>query len=229
MKILLLILLLISLSVTAEENHQQFAQKILGEQQQRIADYAIEVEKFKSQATKQCSAKNKLQSFFLKLNAEKIAKENNENKQIRNSTNQSNSSSNDENTLHTRISINNTKTTKISTNHEKNKTIVFVSFSMPELSLRQWLIDAQKYGASVVIRGLKNNSFKDTVLELTRLLEKNNTGGLELNPMLFKDFHITKVPAVVAINEATHNFDVVYGNVSLEYALKVIANKQDKR
>lgn len=105
------------------------------------------------------------------------------------------------------------------------KVLIFVSFSMPEQSLRQWLNDAHQAGASVVIRGLKNNSFKETIMMMSKLLADDKTGGVDLNPVAFQDFKITQVPAVVVTDENSHDYDVVYGNVSLDYALQAIAKK----
>lgn len=105
------------------------------------------------------------------------------------------------------------------------KILIFVSFSMPEQSLRQWLNDAHKIGASVVIRGLKNNSFKETAIMMSKLLADDKAGGVDLNPVAFQEFKITQVPAVVVMDENSHDYDVVYGNVSLDYALKTIAKR----
>lgn len=107
----------------------------------------------------------------------------------------------------------------------RKKILVFVSFSLPEQSLRQWINDAHKFGANVIIRGLKNNSFKDTAMAMSKLLAEDKAGGVDLNPIAFQEFKITQVPAVVVVDENSHDYDVVYGNVSLEYALQTIANK----
>jgi type-F conjugative transfer system pilin assembly protein TrbC len=109
--------------------------------------------------------------------------------------------------------------------NKKEQILIFVSFSMPEPSLKQWLIEAHQAGAHVVIRGLKNNSFKETASIMTKLLKDTNAGGIELNPVAFQKYKITKVPAVVVVNNESQNYDVVYGNVTLEYALKEIRKR----
>jgi conjugal transfer pilus assembly protein TrbC len=105
--------------------------------------------------------------------------------------------------------------------------LIFVSFSMPQTSLKQWLDQAHRTGASVVIRGLINNSFKETLSAMTRLVT-DNTGGLLLDPTLFQKFDIKQVPAVVILQPSACSneqsclprFDVIYGDVTLEYALQ---------
>ena len=111
--------------------------------------------------------------------------------------------------------------------------LIFASFSMPKESLKALSNQANQVGAPVIIRGLVNNSFKETVKKLTEfnLLQT----GIQIDPLLFKRFGIQKVPAVVVTNNIAcppnqtclAQFDVLYGNIPLSYALKVIANKND--
>lgn len=111
--------------------------------------------------------------------------------------------------------------------------IIFVSFSMSDESIASYLRDAKKIHASVVIRGLINNSFKDTFLKMASIVKLAGGGGVELNPPVFKKFSISRVPAVVVlpsdINVGAGNtpfdktdFDVVYGDISLYDALKTV-------
>lgn len=111
--------------------------------------------------------------------------------------------------------------------------IIFVSFSMPDGSIVSYLRDAKKIQASVVIRGLVNNSFKETFLKMATLVKEAGGGGVELNPPLFKKFAITAVPAVVVIPNSQllmesipvftqNDFDVVYGDIPVFDAIKAI-------
>lgn len=108
--------------------------------------------------------------------------------------------------------------------------LVFASFSMPKESLKNYLIEARKIQAPLLIRGLINNSFKDTTKAVMALLP-DNKGGMLLDPTLFKRFNIKKVPAVVVIDKTCllddkcADYDVIYGNVTLAYALKKIAQQ----
>ena len=80
----------------------------------------------------------------------------------------------------------------------KTKLLVFVSFSMPTQSLKQWLSQTQKAGGTLIIRGLVNHTFKETVKRISEILD-NKTGGLQLDPTLFKKYGIHQVPAVVVM------------------------------
>jgi|GEM_PF-5621726 len=103
--------------------------------------------------------------------------------------------------------------------------IIFVSFSMPKESIKGWIAQAQKVRAAVYIRGLVNNSFKDTTKAVSELVQ-DQIGGLLIDPNLFKKYAITQVPAVVVANgnpgDASNSFDIIYGDVSLDYALEKI-------
>jgi type-F conjugative transfer system pilin assembly protein TrbC len=117
-------------------------------------------------------------------------------------------------------------------NAPSSNVLIFVSFSMPTASLRGWLKEADKISAPVVIRGLLHNSFRDTTKAVMDIVS-DNRGGVQLDPTLFKRFHIEKVPAVVVIDSAClakedcNNFNVAYGDVTLDYALREISRQND--
>lgn len=110
--------------------------------------------------------------------------------------------------------------------------LIFVSFSMPKASLRGWIKQAEQINAPVIIRGLVHNSFRYTTKAIMTLAS-DNRGGVQLDPTLFKRFHIEKVPAVVIVGstclaqETCKEFNVLYGDVTLDYALKQFAQQHD--
>jgi len=111
----------------------------------------------------------------------------------------------------------------------KANVIIFVSFSMPEQSIVNYLSDAKKIHASIVIRGLIHNSFKETFIKMASIVKKAGGGGVELNPPQFKKFNIQKVPAVVVDQKcyleqvcSEDKYDVVYGDIPLYDSLKLI-------
>lgn len=117
----------------------------------------------------------------------------------------------------------------------KHSVIVFASMSMPRQSLISTLHDANKIHASVVLRGLVHNSFKETFQEIAGLVKEAGGGGIELNPEAFKKFHIETVPAVVVISadhpcltqqtcDRARDYDVMGGNIPLSAALKEISD-----
>ncbi len=123
--------------------------------------------------------------------------------------------------------------------------MVFVSFSMPETSLRSLLAEAARVDSPVVLRGLVDNSMKRTVARLGELLGTGNSSettgepspSLAIDPTLFERFGVDKVPTFVLPLDTiapctpegcpvpTHL--KVAGDVSLVYALGVMAREAD--
>ena len=113
--------------------------------------------------------------------------------------------------------------------------LIFISFSMPAASLRQWAAQAQKIHAPLIIQGLLNSSFAKTEQAVADLAP-DNRGGVVLETRLFREYRIKQVPAVVVrrlnvqpcpANQSCwqeKNYDVVSGDVGLESALQQIAD-----
>lgn len=119
--------------------------------------------------------------------------------------------------------------------NSKSSILIFVSFSMPEKSLEAILYDAKKIGASVIIRGLVGDSFQQTFKRVAHLNKQSGGNGVELNPILFKEFRIKSVPTVAVIANQTcltkhycqldKEVDFVTGDISLEAALKIVRDR----
>ena len=97
----------------------------------------------------------------------------------------------------------------------KNGIIVFVSFSMPKASLIELSDQSQKYGATLVMRGIHEGSFiktKDKIMEI-------NPKGLhfDIHPDLFKQYGIKRVPTFVLVKNGKE-VNRLSGNVTLEFA-----------
>lgn len=116
--------------------------------------------------------------------------------------------------------------------------VVFASLGMPETSLKQLITQAADLNIPIVIRGMYNNDFAATAQKVQSLIIDNSgesiMGGVEINPIWFKQFKISQVPAFVAIKDgeclgeppcSPDNFDIVYGNVSLYHALETLNRK----
>jgi len=101
--------------------------------------------------------------------------------------------------------------------------IAFVSFSMPEDSLKAILEQVDRVGGTVLLRGLVNNSFKDTATVVARLVEEHGT-GFGVDPKLFAKYDINTVPAFVVPNGET-SFDKISGNISLVAALEALVQE----
>lgn len=133
-------------------------------------------------------------------------------------------------------SINNNQKLDSNQSNKSTNIIIFVSFPMPDESLKSYMRDAKKIHASIVIRGLIDNSFKKTFLKVSSLIKEAGGGGFELNPLWFKRFNIKSVPTVIVVNHdgecIRHNtcqierdYDSVAGNVTLVSALRLIRDK----
>lgn len=118
--------------------------------------------------------------------------------------------------------------------------ILFVSFSMPESLLLTISDQAAQFNIPVVIKGLVNNDFKQTVATFSRLSHEAqkqhlNFKGVSIDPVWFTQFNITVVPALVVSYRpasclasnicANQPFDVVYGNTQLKKGLELIAER----
>ncbi len=94
---------------------------------------------------------------------------------------------------------------------------------MPETLLVSLDWQARKIGAKLAIRGLKNNSFKETFSYIKSMNDK--ALAIDIDPKSFEEFGITQVPAFV-INQGD-SYDKIVGNVSTAYVLKLFAEKGD--
>lgn len=113
---------------------------------------------------------------------------------------------------------------------------IFVSFNMPEQSLKLWASDAARLETSLLLRGFVDNDLKKTTAKTLELFGEKANIELLIDPEKFQKFKIDVVPAVViaapekvapTTEDTTDNaappFDVVYGDTSLEAALNRIA------
>lgn len=101
------------------------------------------------------------------------------------------------------------------------KILVFVSFSMPKASLTALAKEAKRFGAVLVMRGLKGDSFKETQAAFQGLGEEERS-GIEINPELFETYKIQQVPVFIKVRKTPeggfHEVGRLSGNVSLAFA-----------
>lgn len=125
---------------------------------------------------------------------------------------------------------------------EKGDLMAFVSFSMPEASLKRIAAETAKAGGVLVIRGFVNGSLKQTIAATEELAALQAT--LLIHPDLFDHYQIVEVPTyVIAADEGnesgncTSNAEYglctqhyqVKGDVSLHSALEYFGRqKSDK-
>jgi len=92
--------------------------------------------------------------------------------------------------------------------------LVFVSFSMPEASLKKLAEDAQHHHAVLVMRGLYQDSFMKTALKL-----QEAAIAVDIHPELFEEHHITSVPTFVLL-EDEKPVRSLKGNVTLDFVVQ---------
>jgi len=113
-------------------------------------------------------------------------------------------------------------------NNTDGGVLVFVSWSMPEEALRQWMREAITFGASLNVRGLIAEDFPKSIAKMQKFVEENNNeGGINIDPDLFEQYDINKVPAVIVRknDNPVSPFDIVYGTSSIKEALRIIGEE----
>lgn len=111
--------------------------------------------------------------------------------------------------------------------------LVFVTLAMPAESLRRLAVQAERAGAVLVLRGLKNNSMRETTAAVHAIAGK---ASWQINPPAFTRFNIQATPSFVMAHSTPQDagrapqegcappdsFVLVSGDASLDYALETI-------
>lgn len=132
----------------------------------------------------------------------------------------------------------------------QTRVLVFVSSSLPDTTIQNYLRQTQRIGGAVVFRGLIHNTMQDMRDYLARQIAAlNETFGdqakiepsILIDPTLFRRFDIDQAPVTVATESdikpcitdrtpqgcPTPTFHAVRGDVSLAWALGLIARQSD--
>ena len=115
--------------------------------------------------------------------------------------------------------------------------LVFTSLSVPAAAWRQWLQDAARVGAPLVLRGVGEGGLRATAREIGARLG-GAEAGVAIDPRLFRLFGVTRVPAVVVVpggvppcrsrgcmNDPAPPHDLVTGNIGLAAALEAVGEE----
>lgn len=125
---------------------------------------------------------------------------------------------------------------------EKEELYLFISSSIPIHTLRNYTVALDKLGStniSVVMRGFTGGMkyIKPTIHFVTNIIKKDESCdfskekcdlykvSIKVDPLLFRKYKITQVPAVVfepGVDSKISAYYVVYGDASLEYLLEMI-------
>lgn len=122
--------------------------------------------------------------------------------------------------------------------------LIFVSFAIPEVTLKRLVDQAAAAGATLVLRGMVDGSLRATAARVQQLLGKRQI-AMQMDPRLFDRYAIDATPSFVLVrgqSEATssdpdgqapctagrcaptNSFVAVAGDVSLDFALKHLAH-----
>lgn len=109
---------------------------------------------------------------------------------------------------------------------------IFVSLTMPRATLQRLVDQAARAKAAIIIRGFANGSLRATVAQVQGLIGKQQV-AIQIDPLAFDRFAITKVPSFVLVRDGTRpvacasgscapvdSFLRSTGDVSLDYALE---------
>ena len=115
--------------------------------------------------------------------------------------------------------------------------MIFVTLAMPEASLKLLATQAARTGATMVIRGLKDDSMKKTLAVVQRIIGDKPVAW-QIDPPAFSRFNVHHAPTFVLVAAdstptpptasctngcaATDPFVSLSGDVSLDYALEFI-------
>ncbi len=97
---------------------------------------------------------------------------------------------------------------------------LFVSFSMPELMLKQLAHESVALQVPLILNGLHLGSMRKTLEKIFKLAQKEKGVSVQIDPTAFSKYGITRVPALVVDDGI--NFDVVRGNIAISEMLEII-------
>ncbi|MCC8399458.1 MAG: type-F conjugative transfer system pilin assembly protein TrbC [Rickettsia endosymbiont of Platyusa sonomae] len=102
----------------------------------------------------------------------------------------------------------------------KSQTYIFVSFSMNDQALKSYYLEAEKIGAILVMRGLKDNSFFETKAKVDKL-------GISFNidPNLFKQYQVTSVPVII-VDDGQGLIKKLTGHIPLLEAIEIMEQEK---
>lgn len=119
-----------------------------------------------------------------------------------------------------------------------DRIFILLSFSMPEESLRSVMVEADRFGVPIVMRGFVKNDAYATQTAIQRVFKNDAESiGFNIDPTIFTRFNVTSVPQLIVVNDDLGScetqgcegdvappHDVVRGNIPIEAALRIIAD-----
>lgn len=115
--------------------------------------------------------------------------------------------------------------------------MIFVSLSMPRPTLRKLVDQAARAQATLLLRGLADNSIRTTITQVQALVGQADV-ALQIDPQAFDRFAIERVPSFVLVRDGTRPascasgvcappdaFVKITGDVSVDYALRAMQQR----
>jgi conjugal transfer pilus assembly protein TraW len=105
---------------------------------------------------------------------------------------------------------------------KEGQILVFISSSMSHVNIKSLLEEAKNIGASILLRGFIDNSFKKTTDYIKEFYSKDESlGGILIDPASFKDFNVDSVPTFVLMEKRSkegNKYKKLVGNITLSGA-----------
>lgn len=102
-----------------------------------------------------------------------------------------------------------------------HRALYFASSSMGEAGVRAVMGGAARFGIPVTLRGFVDNDLRKTAGLTFELVKKNGQGGLNVDPVAFRRYGVTAVPALIVVCGAKH--DRIAGSLPLAEMLAKVA------
>ena len=107
---------------------------------------------------------------------------------------------------------------------------IFVSSSMPKQLLKNYALEAKRYGGVLVFIGLPGGSIHK-LTDLIMEISSEDSGAMQIDDEAFTAFEITSVPAIVLASSASifegktasKKHDKVTGSITIKAALELFA------
>lgn len=101
--------------------------------------------------------------------------------------------------------------------------LYFVSFSIPPSGLKRMLAEARQFDIPATLRGMVGNDMRTTANAVLGLVNDGVTAGVQIDPLPYRKYAITSVPALVVYCQNGH--DLLRGNLHLKQALEKVVEK----
>lgn len=115
---------------------------------------------------------------------------------------------------------------------------IFISFSMPDKLLQDYVVDAQKTQSTLVLQGLYQNSFAKTKNKIHSFFNSaNTTANVIIAPILFAKYQIISAPTLMLTSQSLDSckegadpasFDLIHGAITVQHALNTIERSGDQ-